>query len=98
MTTEAVDQLAMDEEVIHDKEAEAALEQRETRKAQLGAVRKEYKEADEEARFAIARHDIPEDGAVRFGRFRVSRRSVPARTVAFETEPTTRLTISVDDD
>lgn len=46
--------------------------------------------------------ELPADGrAVRCGRFRITRSSVSARTVQFETKPTTRVRITVlgeDDD
>jgi hypothetical protein len=88
------EQLALDEAVIEDAEAETALEERQRLKERLSGLRKEYRTADDEARFAIARHPIPDGGAVRIGRFRVSSREVPARSVAFDTEPTTRISIA----
>lgn len=100
MTTETVDQLGMDEIVIEDSEAEAALEERQQLKERLSDVRKEYKTADDEARFAVARHDdeLPEGGVVRIGRFRVSKKVRKGRTVSFETEDKVNITIAKADD
>jgi hypothetical protein len=93
MALRAVPQLGFDEQVIEDADIEEALEERQRRKASLGAVRKEYDEAHESAVAAIARLELPEGGAARIGRFRVTRSAVAARSVAFETKATSRLRI-----
>lgn len=90
-----VEQLGMDEQTIEDSEIEAALEERQKRKDSLGAVRKVYDEAHEAAVAAIAKLELPEGGVARVGRFRISRASVAARSVSFETQPTSRLRISL---
>jgi len=93
MAIEAVDQLAMDEQVIEDAEAEEALEERHRRKVALAPVRRAYKEAHEAAKFAVERHahEIADGGAMRIGRFRVTKRVVDAREVSFETAERTQL-------
>lgn len=90
-------QLAMDETLIEDTTLEEALEKRQAVKAELGELRKTYDEANEAANVEIAKLELPEDKAVRVGRFRISRSSVSARTVSFETKPTSRIRITLLD-
>ncbi len=94
----AVPQLALDEQVIDDAEVEAALEEREKRKASLQAVRKVYDGAHEAAIAEIAKLELPEGGAARVGRFRVARSAIPARSVTFDTKASSRIRISVVDE
>lgn len=93
MATKAEGQLGMDERIVEDPEVEAALERRQTAKDQASAVRARYEEANVAAAAAIDGLNLAEGEVVRIGRFRVSRNSVPARSVAFETEATTRVSI-----
>ena len=58
----AVAQTALDEQVIDDAEVEAALEEREKRKASLQAFRKSYDGAHEAAIAEIAKLELPEGG------------------------------------
>ena len=58
----AVPQMAFDEHVIEDAEVEAALEEREKRKASLSAVRKIYDGAHEAAIAEITKLELPEGG------------------------------------
>lgn len=95
MALRAVPQLALDEEVIENEELEAALEERESRKSSLAAVRGDYKTADDAAMLAIALLELPEEHAVRVGRFRISRKTVKGRIVSFETETSNRVRIAV---
>lgn len=97
MSTETIEQLALDEVVITDTEAEDALEDRHRAAAALKPVRQAYKAADEAAKFAVARHPIPPDGAVRIGRFRITNRVVAGNSVAFDTEERTQLDIKTLD-
>lgn len=92
-----VEQLGMDEQRIDDADIEAALEEREQRKEHLGEVTKAYKEQHEIAMGKIAELELPEGGAARVGRFRVTRTSVAARSVSFTTNPTSRIRISLAD-
>jgi len=93
----SVPQLGMDEQTITDEVIEEALDEREKRRASARAVRKQYTEAHVKAVALIERLELPEGGVARVGRFRISRLSIEARTVSFETEPTSRLSISVAD-
>lgn len=91
----SVPQTAMDEQVIDDAEVEAALEEREKRKSSLDAVRKIYDGAHEAAVAEIAKLELPEGGAARVGRFRVTRQEIPAGHREFDTKASSRIRISV---
>ena len=91
------DQLSLDEKVVVDDEIEEALEEREKRKASSRAVAKAYREAHDHAVALIDTLDVTEDQPVRVGRFRLTKSTVDARQVAFETEPKERLTITADE-
>jgi hypothetical protein len=93
----AVDQaqLGFDETQISDAPLEQALEERQARKAVLGEARKSYKEAHEAASTEIAKLELPDDKAVRCGRFRITRTAVSARHVEFDTDPTSRVRITL---
>ncbi len=95
MAVRSDDQLALDEEVVENPDAEAALIERQARKDALGAVRKEFKEAHERAVAALALLELPEEGAVRIGRFRINKSIVSARSVSFETAESSRLRITL---
>lgn len=90
-----VEQLGLDEQTIDDPEITAALEERQKRLEHKGEVSKAYKEAHEAAAGLIQRLELPEGGAARVGRFRITRTSVAARSVNFTTDPTSRIRISL---
>ncbi len=95
MPARAKDQTGMDETTVDDARIENALELRQKRKNTLDAVRLQYEEADEAARAAVASLELTE-GAVRVGRFRITRTVVPSRTVeSFETKASARLRIAL---
>lgn len=87
-------QLGMDEKVVQIPELESALEERQAMKETLGDARKAYAEAHEAASAEIAKLELPDDTPVRAGRFRITRSAISARSVSFETKPTTRVTIT----
>jgi len=87
-------QLGLDEKVVAIPELESALEERQSTKEALGEARKAYAEAHELASAEIAKLELPDDTPVRAGRFRITRSAVSARSVSFETKPTTRVTIT----
>jgi len=91
------EQLGFDETPISDASLEQALEERQARKAVLGEARKDYKEAHEAASAEIAKLELPDDKAVRCGRFRITRSAVSARHVEFDTDPTSRVRITLLD-
>lgn len=91
----SVDQLGFDEQTIEDAELEAALEERDKRKRSLDAVRKVYDGAHQAALGEIEKLELPEGGAARVGRFRVTRTAVPARSIAFDTKASSRIRIGL---
>lgn len=90
-------QTAIYETTLDKPELEKALEQREKVKADAGEARKRFKDADERAKGIIATLDLG-DAPVRVGNFVITERSVAGRSVAFETGPTSRITISLLDE
>jgi hypothetical protein len=85
----------MDEHVVESAELEAALEAREVAKAAAREARAAFKEKHDAAAGLIAALELDES-PTRVGRFRLVVRKVAARSVAFETDPTTRVTITAD--
>lgn len=93
--TKTEDQLGMDEHVIDDPSIESALEEREKRKNSLNAVRKNYDAAHTIASAKISELELPEGGAVRVGRFRITRQEVAAGHREFDTKASSRVRISL---
>jgi hypothetical protein len=93
-----VPQASLYEATLENPELEAALEAREVTKAAAGAARKAHGDADEHAKGLVEALDLGDGAPVRVGRFLLTRRPVAARSVAFDTEPTTRLTIRTLDE
>lgn len=91
----SVDQLAFDEVVIQDDDLEHALDHRLVKKVVLDKVRKEYDDADKAAKALIEQQELPDGGAIRVGRFRITRNTVSARSVSFEAKAASRLRITV---
>jgi hypothetical protein len=92
------DQLGFDEQVIEDPAIEDALEERQEAKETLAGARKEYETAHEQALGKLAQLELPEGGAARVGRFRITRKVTPARSVSFETAEKSRLSIGLADE
>lgn len=90
-----VPQTGFDEQVIEDADIEAALEERAKAKNSLDAVRKIYDERHEKAIGEIGKLELPEGGAARVGRFRITRRSIPAGHREFDTKASSRISIGV---
>jgi hypothetical protein len=90
-------QLGFDEELVEDDELEQALEHRLQKKVAADQARKAYDEADERAKAKLENLevDLDDDNAIRVGRFRITRRSTSARSVSFETKPSTRIRITL---
>lgn len=93
--TQTEDQLGFDEQTIDDPAIEAALEERLKRKNSYDAVRKTYEAANEIATAKIAELELPEGGAVRVGRFRITRQEIPAGHREFDTKASSRIRISL---
>lgn len=97
MPLRAVEQLALDETVVEDTQLEQALEERQRRRVAASELRREFAEADEQAKSAIAKLELPAGTAVRVGRFRITRTDVPPRSISFETEAKSRVSIALID-
>lgn len=96
MATMVRDQLAFDERRLDVPELEEALEDRLEAKKRLGEVRKDYDRANEIANAEIEKLELPADGdAVRVGRFRITRASIPSQMVEFERKASTRIRITL---
>jgi integrase len=91
----SVDQLAIDEHLVHDETLEAMLEERLRAGDTLSEVRKVYKQKDEAARGEIARLSWGDVDVIRIGRFRLERSESEARTVEFTTEAKERIRIKL---
>jgi hypothetical protein len=88
-----VPQASLYEATLENAELEAALEAREVTKAAASAARKAHADADEHAKALVETLDLGDGAPVRVGRFLLTRKPVGARSVAFDTAATTRLTI-----
>jgi hypothetical protein len=88
-------QLAFDETLVEDPTVESALEERLARKVVLDKVRKEYDEASAVVAGEVEKLELPEGRAIRIGRFRITRTSIPAQSVEFERKASSRIRISI---
>lgn len=96
MSTTANPQTAIDEKELDHPSLLKALEDRQEHKDEMKSLRKTFKEADDRCKALLGEHDIEDDTAVRIGRFRITKKAVPSRSVQFETDPTSsRITISL---
>jgi hypothetical protein len=99
MAVQEQEQLATDETLIEGRDdLEAALEDREKRKNSKNELNRQFKEADERVRALLSEFDLADGEVARCGRFRISRTLSPGRSVAFETEPKSRVSIKADKD
>lgn len=90
-------QLGMDETVIEDEELENLLGRRQTIKEQRADLNADYKKLNERiAGILEDRYEFPSPDAapLRVGDYRISARDIAARTVQFETEPSTTVSIA----
>lgn len=94
----ADDQQGLFDRVIENGDLLKALEDREKVNASRKALNAKFKEAHEVAKGIIATLALDDGTVVRCGRFRIEKSGVSARSVAFETDPTSKLTISLLDD
>ncbi len=90
-------QTAFDEVTIEDADLKRALESRQVAKEAASEARATYKAASDAVAGEIAKLELPVGGAVRCGRFRITRRAVEARSVQFETGASDRVTIALVD-
>ena len=98
MTVSTEAQTAIDEQVIEDGDLVSALERRQEKKVLAGTARANYKDADDAVKGKLESLELAEGAVVRCGRFRITKRAVAAKDVAFSTAPSSRLTIAVLDE
>lgn len=96
MAVAQADQTRMDEQIVDDADLEAALEAREAAKEKAGFANKTYREAKTQAEAALEGQELADGDVIRVGRFRVEKKAVAGRSVAFDTSPSSRLTIRAD--
>lgn len=87
-------QIGMDEELIENPDVEAALIERQSRKDALKSVKRRYKDAHDAAVGLLKMIELPEDGAVRIGRFRITNRFVAGGHREFDTSDRSQISIS----
>jgi hypothetical protein len=94
MSVETNPQTALGESVVDDPDLERLLEERLEAKEKAAAARKVYAELDEQAKGRVRELELGSSPA-RCGRFIIGESDVAGRSVAFETEATTRVSIRV---
>jgi hypothetical protein len=94
----SIAQIGMDEQIVNDSALEDSLEQRQSAKQAAADARKAYSEANELTNAAIEKQELPDGMVIRVGRFRIERTYRPGRSVSFETQPGSRVKISLLDD
>ena len=85
------------DQAIKNGDLEAALEEREKRNNSRKELARQFKEAHEKVGLLLAPLDIKPGTTIRVGRFRITKSAVAGRSVAFDTEPTERLSIGLID-
>lgn len=91
-------QQGMFDREVEDGDLIAALEKRhKTNEARKAAVAK-HREAHDKAKALIDAYELGDEEIVRAGRFRIRMSRSEGRSVAFETAPSRRMTISLLDD
>lgn len=83
---------------VEDGDLIAALEKREKAKDAKKAVTAKYREAHDKVTGMLAGFELGDEEIVRVGRFRIKMSRVEGRSVAFDTSPSRRMTISLLDD
>jgi hypothetical protein len=86
-------QTSIYETTLDNPELEALLETRDKAKASARAVNKKAKEADDAAKAALEGLDLGTDATVRIGRFVVTLKNTPSKSVSFDTAAGTRWSI-----
>lgn len=95
MSVTADPQIEINEIEITNPALLKALEDRQDKKHDAAAARKLYKTADDRARALLGEHDLADNTVARIGQYKITKTAVPARAVAFETDPSSRITIAL---
>jgi len=96
-TPEPDDQDGLFDQVIENDLLVQALENREAAKTRKRAAASKFQDAHDSAKGMIDTLDLDDETVVRCGRFRIKLSKTAARSVAFETSGSKRLTISLLD-
>lgn len=83
---------------VEDGDLISALEEREKRNKSRKAVTAKYKEQHDKVKGMLDAYQLGDEEMVRVGRFRIKMSRSEGRSVAFETSPSRRMTISLLDD
>lgn len=94
MNAQEQPQTALDEKVIESPKLLEALDNREQLRVDKAEAVKLYKEGDEKVRAALEVQSLADGQAIRVGGYRITKRSVPSRSVAFDTDASSRITIA----
>jgi len=92
MATRVKSQIRFDDTILENPELEGLLEERQALKQSA----KDYRGADKKAKDKIQTIETPLP--YRVGRFIISRRDIPAKSVSFDTEAGTRVNIKAVDE
>lgn len=90
-------QTAIDERPLDSTDLERTLEEREGLKEKLSEARKNFRELDEIAKAQLAEFNLTDGEVARCGRFRISKRAIPSRSVSFDVQASSRLKIATLD-
>lgn len=88
-------QTAIDEREVDAPQLLNALAARQDVKNEMKTLRKDFKQADGHVRALLEEQGLADGEAIRIGQFRITRKAIASRSVTFETDPTSRLTISL---
>lgn len=72
-----------------------ALQARQDAKEDLKGYRKTFKEADDRAKAMLSEFNLADGEVARLGQFKITVKHVPSKTVTFETDPSSRIQISL---
>src|SRR5919108_1623649 len=92
-------QLALDERTINDPDLERALELHLRARDDVAEARGVVKQRRKDVDAALTRHeDFPPDSALRVGRFRITKKLIPASHREFDTSEREQLSFSLVDE
>jgi hypothetical protein len=88
-------QTSIDEKPLENGDLEKALEARYVRNVERLEAAKKYKEADDRVRVMLEEFSLADGEVARCGRFRIEKKKVAPRSVAWESAGSSRLQISL---
>lgn len=83
---------------VEDGDLISALEEREKRNAKRKDATAKYREQHDKVKALLDGYELGDEEIVRIGRFRIKMSRTEGRSVAFDTSPSRRMTISLLDD